>query len=310
MAYHLPVLATESVDALAIRPDGVYVDATFGGGGHSRLILERLGPQGRLLGFDQDEDAKANVPDDGRFIFVHHNFRLLKRFLRLHGIEEVDGILADLGVSSHQLDVAERGFSYRFEANLDMRMNRQGGNTAAHVLNTYEPEALQEMFSRYGEVRNARSLAQRIFAERHHRPIQTAGDFLAIVEPLVRGHRARYLSQVFQALRIEVNDEMGALEGLLQQALETLRPGGRLAVIAYHSVEDRLVKNFLKTGNIDGRVEKDYYGNIYRPFGLLSRKAIQPSEEESARNPRARSAKLRVGEKDSSSGAAISPKGR
>lgn len=301
MAYHLPVLATQSVDALAIEPDGVYVDATFGGGGHSRLILERLGPRGRLLGFDQDEDALANAPDDERFTFVHHNFRFLKRFLRLHGIREVSGILADLGVSSHQLDVAERGFSYRFEAKLDMRMNRQGEKSAADVLNTYEPEALQEMFSRYGEVRNARSLAQRIFAERHRRPILAAADFLAVVEPLVRGHRARYLSQVFQALRIEVNDEMGALKGLLEQSLEMLRPGGRLAIISYHSVEDRMVKNFFKTGNVEGKVEQDDFGHIHRPFKTPLGKAIRPSEEEASRNPRARSAKLRVAEKPTTS---------
>ncbi|HQU57938.1 MAG: 16S rRNA (cytosine(1402)-N(4))-methyltransferase RsmH [Phaeodactylibacter sp.] len=297
MAYHLPVLATESIDALAIAPDGIYVDATFGGGGHSRLILDKLGPKGRLLGFDQDEDALANVPDDERFTFAHHNFRFLKRFLRLHGIREVHGILADLGVSSHQLDVAERGFSYRFEANLDMRMNQQGEKSAAVLLNTYEPEALQEVFSKYGEVRNARSLAQRIFAERHHRPIQTIGEFVGIVEPLIRGNRARYLSQVFQALRIEVNDEMGALQEFLEQSLEVLRPGGRIAIIAYHSVEDRMVKNFLKAGNVEGKQEKDYYGNINRPINVLTKKAVQPSEEEIARNPRARSAKLRVGEK-------------
>ena len=297
MAYHLPVLATESIDALAIAPDGIYVDATFGGGGHSRLILDKLGPKGRLLGFDQDEDALANVPDDERFTFAHHNFRFLKRFLRLHGIREVHGILADLGVSSHQLDVAERGFSYRFEANLDMRMNQQGEKSAAVLLNTYEPEALQEVFSKYGEVRNARSLAQRIFAERHHRHIQTIGEFVGIVEPLIRGNRARYLSQVFQALRIEVNDEMGALQEFLEQSLEVLRPGGRIAIIAYHSVEDRMVKNFLKAGNVEGKQEKDYYGNINRPINVLTKKAVQPSEEEIARNPRARSAKLRVGEK-------------
>ncbi|MCB0599483.1 MAG: 16S rRNA (cytosine(1402)-N(4))-methyltransferase RsmH, partial [Phaeodactylibacter sp.] len=245
MAYHEPVLASESIGALAIRPEGVYVDATFGGGGHSGLILEKLGPEGRLLGFDQDEDALANVPGDERFTFVHHNFRFMKRFLRLHRINEVDGILADLGVSSHQLDVPERGFSYRFDAALDMRMSRQQEKTAATVVNSYGPDALQEVFSRYGEVRNARTLAQRIAEEREHRPIETIGAFLAVVEPVVRGHRARYLSQVFQALRIEVNDEMGVLKEFLEQALDVLKPGGRLAVITYHSIEDRMVKNFL-----------------------------------------------------------------
>ena len=297
MAYHLPVLASESIELLAIVPDGVYVDATFGGGGHARLILEQLGPQGRLLGFDQDEDALVNAPQDERFTFVHHNFRFLKRFLRLYGIRQVHGILADLGVSSHQLDVAERGFSYRFDAELDMRMNRQAGKSAADVLNTYEPEALQELFGKYGEVRNARSLAERIFTERSHRPIRSIAEFLAIVAPLVRGHRARYLSQVFQALRIEVNDEMGALQEFLEQAFEVLQPGGRLAVISYHSVEDRMVKNFLKTGNVQGEQNKDFYGNIQRPFVVLTKKAMEPTEGEIAQNPRARSAKLRVGQK-------------
>jgi 16S rRNA (cytosine1402-N4)-methyltransferase len=297
MAYHLPVLASESIESLAIVLDGVYVDATFGGGGHARLILEQLGPQGRLLGFDQDEDALANAPQDERFTFVHHNFRFLKRFLRLYGIRQVHGILADLGVSSHQLDVAERGFSYRFDAELDMRMNRQAGKSAADVLNTYEPEALQELFGKYGEVRNARSLAERIFTERSHRPIRSIAEFLAIVAPLVRGHRARYLSQVFQALRIEVNDEMGALQEFLEQAFEVLQPGGRLAVISYHSVEDRMVKNFLKTGNVQGEQNKDFYGNIQRPFVVLTKKAMEPTQAEITQNPRARSAKLRVGQK-------------
>jgi 16S rRNA (cytosine1402-N4)-methyltransferase len=297
MAYHLPALASESIHALAIVPEGVYVDATFGGGGHARLILAQLGPQGRLLGFDQDEDALANAPQDERFTFVHHNFRYLKRFLRLHGIREVNGILADLGVSSHQLDVAERGFSYRFDADLDMRMNRLAGQSAADVLNTYEPEALQAIFGKYGEVRNARSLAERIYAERSHRPIRTVAEFLAVVGPLVRGHRARYLSQVFQALRIEVNDEMGALQEFLAQAYEALCPGGRLAIISYHSVEDRMVKNFLKTGNVQGEQHKDFYGNIERPFEVLTKKAVEPTEAEIAQNPRARSAKLRVGQK-------------
>ena len=297
MTYHQPALASESIEALAIRPGGTYVDATFGGGGHSRLILNELGAEGRLLGFDQDEDALANILEDGRFTFVHHNFRFLKRFLRLHRIQEVDGILADLGVSSHQLDVAERGFSYRFDAALDMRMNQQQEKTAATLVNTYDAEALQELFSNYGEVRNARTLAQRIVEERRHRPIETIGAFLAVVEPVIRGHRARYLSQAFQALRIEVNDEMGALQEFLEQSLEVLKPGGRLAVITYHSIEDRMVKNFLKAGNFEGRQEKDFYGNIQRPFKVISRKAIIPSDEEVQQNPRSRSAKLRVGEK-------------
>ena len=297
MTYHEPALARESIDALAIRTGGIYVDATFGGGGHSRLILNELGAEGRLLGFDQDEDALANILEDERFTFVHHNFRFLKRFLRLHRIQEVDGILADLGVSSHQLDVAERGFSYRFDAALDMRMNQQQEKTAASLANTYDADALQDVFSRYGEVRNARTLAQRIVEERRHRPIETIGAFLAVVEPVIRGHRARYLSQAFQALRIEVNDEMGALQEFLEQSLEVLKPGGRLAVITYHSIEDRMVKNFLKAGNFEGRQEKDFYGNIQRPFKVISRKAIIPSDEEVQQNPRSRSAKLRIGEK-------------
>lgn len=296
-AYHRPVMATESLEGLAVRPEGVYVDATFGGGGHSRLMLQQLGDKGRLIAFDQDEDAARNVPDDARMTFVPHNFRFLKRFLKLYGIKAVDGILADLGVSSHQLDEAERGFSYRFDAGLDMRMNRQQERTAADVINTYSAEALQRLFSEYGEVRNARTLAQRLVEERQSRSIDTVANLLAVVEPLIRGKRERYLAQLFQALRIEVNDEMGVLADFLEQSLEVLRPGGRLVVIAYHSVEDRLVKNFLKTGNINGTPERDFYGNIYRPFRLLTKKALQASSEEIADNPRARSARLRIGER-------------
>ncbi len=297
MNYHEPVMAEEALQGLSIHPDGVYVDATFGGGGHSRLILNSLSGKGRLIAFDQDEDAKANLPQDGRLEFVPHNFRLLRKFLRLAGVKAVDGILADLGVSSHQLDEGTRGFSYRFDHALDMRMNRLEPRTAATVLNTYSPEDLQELFSAYGEVRNARSLAMRIASERSHREIKTVGDLLAIAEPLVRGHRQRYLSQVFQALRIEVNDEMGALTEFLEQSLDILKPGGRLVVIAYHSLEDRLVKHFLKTGNVDGEIEQDDFGNIFRPFRVIAKKAIEPSPEEIERNPRSRSAKLRIGEK-------------
>jgi 16S rRNA (cytosine1402-N4)-methyltransferase len=290
-------MAAESLEGLAIRPAGVYVDATFGGGGHSRLILQQLGDKGRLIAFDQDEDAVRNVPGDARLTFVPHNFRFLKRFLKLYGIKAADGILADLGVSSHQLDEAERGFAYRFDAGLDMRMNRQQERTAADVLNTYSAEALQRLFSEYGEVRNARTLAQRLVQERQSRSIDTVANLLAVVEPLIRGKRERYLAQLFQALRIEVNDEMGALADFLAQSLEALRPGGRLVVIAYHSVEDRLVKNFLKTGNIHGTPERDFYGNIYRPFRILTKKALQASPEEIAENPRARSARLRIAER-------------
>lgn len=297
MVYHLPALAAESMDALAIQPTGIYVDATFGGGGHSKLILEKLGDKGRLFGFDQDEDAAQNALDNPRFTFVQSNFRYLKRFLRLHGVKAVDGILADLGVSSHQLDEATRGFSYRFDAALDMRMNREDERTAADIVNSYSVEDLQRVFSEYGEVRNSRTLAQRIVEERHTRPIQTVNDLLAIMEPVIRGQRLRYLSQVFQALRIEVNDEMGALREFLEQSLEVLQPGGRLAVITYHSLEDRLLKNFLKTGNAEGVVKSDFYGNIFRPFKVITKNPIEPSEAEVEQNPRARSAKLRVGEK-------------
>ena len=295
--YHIPVLANESIDALNIKPKGVYVDATFGGGGHSKLILDKIDTDSRLIGFDQDEDALANVIDDDRFTFVHHNFRFLKRFLRLHGIREVDGILADLGVSSHQLDEAERGFSYRFNAQLDMRMNQQSGETAADLVNTLTAEALQELFSKFGEVRNSKMLAKAIVDKRQATTIKTIGDFLGIVEPLIRGQRHRYLAQVFQALRIAVNDEMGALADFFQQAMEVLKPGGRLVVITYHSIEDRLTKRLLKTGNVEGIVEKDFYGNIKRPFKVITKKAILPSPQEIKVNPRSRSAKLRIGEK-------------
>jgi 16S rRNA (cytosine1402-N4)-methyltransferase len=290
-------MAQPCIDGLVTDPDGVYVDATFGGGGHSRLILDHLGAQGKLVGFDQDEDALANVPEDDRFIFVQHNFRFLKRFLKLHRIREVDGIMADLGVSSHQLDVPERGFSFRFDAPLDMRMNQQQEETAATLLQRLTAEELQDILSRFGEVRNAKTLAEQLVTEQRIKPIQTIGEFLAVVDPLVRGNRSRYLAQVFQALRIAVNDEMGALEDFLNQGLEVLKPGGRLVVLSYHSLEDRMVKHFLKTGNVEGVQEKDFYGNIDRPFKVLTKKAELPTEEEIERNSRARSAKLRVGER-------------
>ncbi|MEQ8702324.1 MAG: 16S rRNA (cytosine(1402)-N(4))-methyltransferase RsmH [Phaeodactylibacter sp.] len=296
MSYHLPVMAQACIDGLITDPEGTYVDATFGGGGHSRLILDHLGEGGKLVGFDQDEDALGNVPEDDRFIFVQHNFRFLKRFLKLHRIRQVDGILADLGVSSHQLDVPERGFSFRFDAPLDMRMNQQQDETAASLLQRLNAEDLQDILGRFGEVRNAKTLAEQLVAEQRVKPIETIGEFLTVVDPLVRGNRARYLAQVFQALRIAVNDEMGALEDFLQQCLEVLRPGGRLVVMAYHSLEDRMVKHFLKTGNVEGVQEKDFYGNIHRPFKVLTKKAVVPAKEEIERNSRARSAKLRIGE--------------
>lgn len=302
--YHDPVLLRESIDLLLLHPDGIYVDATFGGGGHARHILNRLSGNGRLFAFDQDDDARANAlqsPFAGNphFCFVASNFRYLKRQLRVEGVApgSVDGILADLGVSSYQFDTAERGFSYRFDAPLDMRMNTQDGPTAADVLNEHSAEALQTMFGEFGEVRNSRTLAQACVRHRAQGPFHTTGDLLAVCEPLVMGERWRYLSQVFQALRMQVNDEVGALQDFLADALEMLKPGGRLVVIAYHSIEDRLVKNFLKTGHPDGTLQQDFYGNITRPFEIITKKPIEPSDEEIRRNPRARSAKLRAGKK-------------
>ena len=295
--YHRPVLLNESIEALNIKPNGIYVDVTFGGGGHSRKILEKLGAGGKLVAFDQDADARANLPEDARIIFVQHNFRELKKFLRLHGIRKVDGVLGDLGVSSHQFNEAERGFSYRFDAELDMRMNQGSDTTAQTILNSYTAVELQQIFGEYGEVRNAKTLAQSILAEREMKPIKTIGDFLAILDPCVRGKRNKYLSQVFQALRIEVNDEVAALKDLLTQSLEILDISGRLVIISYHSLEDRLTKNFIKKGNFEGQFIKDFYGNIYRPFKEISKKAIEPSPEEIKINPRARSAKMRIAEK-------------
>lgn len=299
MTYHDPVLKVESIEALKIPAEegSVFVDATFGGGGHTRLILEKLNEKGRLFGFDQDEDVLPNVPDDQRFTLIPHNFKHLKRFLKLHTIREIDGILADLGVSSHQLNKAERGFSYRFDADLDMRMNQQDSQTAADIVNNYSLQELQNVFSQYGEIRNSKTLATKIVEARGAKAIHTTGDFMMVIEPVIRGQRNRYLSQVFQALRIEVNDEMGVLKTFLQEALEVLKPGGRIAIITYHSLEDRLVKKFLQTGNFSGEQEKDFYGNINRPFKVITRKPISPSTEEIKINPRARSARLRVGEK-------------
>ena len=300
MAYHVPVLAGESVGFLNLRPGGVYVDATFGGGGHSRFILEQAGSQDiRLFGFDQDEEAAANALDDSRFTFVAANFRNLTNFLRLYGIREIDGLLADLGVSSHQFDQAERGFSFRFDAELDMRMGKGSADrSAADVVNHYSPEDLQKVFGEYGEVRNARSLALAVAEAREQAPIVTIQDLLQVVNPWVRGQRPRYLAQVFQALRIEVNDEIGALTDLLAQATNLLIPQkGRLSVISYHSLEDRITKNFLKTGNAEGSVTKDFYGKIDRPYRILTKKPVLPAAGEIRSNSRARSAKLRAGER-------------
>lgn len=294
MNYHEPALLKESIELLDIQPEGVYVDVTFGGGGHSRAILEKLGDKGRLIAFDQDEAALANVPQDDRLLFVPQNFREIKRFLRYHGFKKVNGILADLGVSSHQLDEGSRGFSYRFEAPLDMRMSQDMTATAADLINDLSVEEMQLVFGENGEVRNARTLAQQLVAARSQKTIRTIGEFLQVVEPNIIGDRFRYLSQVFQALRIEVNQEMEALKEMLEASKELLAPNGRIVVIAYHSLEDRLVKNFFKTGDCSGVQQKDFYGNIARPFQILTKKPVEPSAEEIKRNPRSRSAKLRA----------------
>lgn len=304
--YHISVLLNESIDALQVKPGGVYVDVTFGGGGHSKLILEKLGGKGHLYAFDQDADAQENATQDvftgsANFTFVHSNFRFLKRQLRSDGVRigSVNGILADLGVSSHQLDSAERGFSYRFDAALDMRMDAREGATAATVLNEYSAQELQRVFGELGEVRNAKTLAEAVVRVRDGQAFKTTGDVVDLCEKYFMGDRMRYRSQVFQALRMEVNDELGALEEFLIAAQEMLAPGGRLAVITFHSLEDRMVKNFLKTGNVAGDMKKDFYGNIDRPWELITKKAIEPQAAEVKENVRARSSKLRAGAKKS-----------
>lgn len=296
--YHTPALLEESIGGLNIIPDGVYVDVTFGGGGHSREILKRLGENGRLIAFDQDADAVNNISPDPRFTFVHGNFRFLKNFLRYHNIDAVDGILADLGVSSHHFDISERGFSFRFPGELDMRMNQQAGKTAADILNEYEEEKLASLFFRYGELRNSRQIAAAVVRYRQEKQVRTTDDLLAILEPFTRREKEKKaLAQAFQALRIEVNNEMAVLQEMLLQGLKMLNPGGRLSVISYHSLEDRLVKNFFKTGNFEGELIKDFYGNVETPFDMITRKVIVPTDEEQQRNPRSRSAKLRVAAK-------------
>ena len=298
LTYHVPVLLKESVDGMNICPNGTYVDVTFGGGGHSREILSRLEKDGRLLGFDQDEDAERNIVDDPRFIFVRSNFRYLHNFLRYHNIEKVDAILADLGVSSHHFDDSERGFSFRFDGALDMRMNKRAGLTAADVVNTYAEERLADIFYLYGELKNSRKLASVIVKARANGQIKTIGEFLEIIKPLFgRDREKKELAKVFQALRIEVNQEMEALKEMLTAATEALKPGGRLVVITYHSLEDRMVKNIMKTGNVEGKTTQDFFGNLQTPFKLVNNKVIVPDEEEIERNPRSRSAKLRIAEK-------------
>ena len=295
--YHLPVLLHESIEALNIQPDGVYVDVTFGGGGHSKVILEKLGDKGHLFAFDQDEDARTNALDDSRFTFVAANFRYLAEYIDYYEVEGVGGVLADLGVSSWQFDNPERGFSYRQDQLLDMRMNRAVQHTAADIVMQYSEAELVRIFSDYGQVRNARTLARRIIAMRGERKISTVSEFIDAIGSCIRGARPRYLAQVFQSLRIEVNDEMGALAQFLQAAPQVLSPGGRLVVISYHSVEDQMVKRWMRAGNLSGQIERDDFGHAHKVFNVITRKPVTPGEEELKNNSRSRSAKLRVAEK-------------
>ena len=297
--YHVPVLLNESIDGLNICQGGVYVDVTFGGGGHSREILRRLGAQGRLYSFDQDADALQNVPEgDKRFTFVQSNFRYLSNWMRYYGEEEVDGVLADLGVSSHHFDDEQRGFSFRFDAPLDMRMNQKASHTAADIVNGYSEERLADVLYLYGELRNARRIAAALVRARQSHPIATTQQLSDAVAPVIgREREKKELAKVFQSLRIEVNHEMEALKEMLQAAVNVLRPGGRLSVITYHSLEDRIVKNFMKTGNAEGRMNQDFFGRIEAPFRLVNNKVLVPTDEEQAGNPRSRSAKLRIAEK-------------
>ncbi|MDO4956757.1 MAG: 16S rRNA (cytosine(1402)-N(4))-methyltransferase RsmH [Bacteroidales bacterium] len=297
-SYHTPVLLQQSIDGLAIDASGIYVDVTFGGGGHSREILRHLEGKGHLYSFDQDPDAEQNIISNPNFTFVRSNFRYLQNFMRYYGVEGVDGILADLGVSSHHFDDATRGFSFRFDGKLDMRMNKREGRTAADIVNTYPEEKLADIFYLYGELKNSRKIASVLTKARAQQKIETIGDFLNLVKPLFgREREKKELAKVFQALRIEVNQEMEALKEMLQAAAEVLKPGGRLAVITYHSLEDRMVKNMLKTGNVEGKLKQDFFGRIESPFKLVNNKVIVPSDVEQESNPRSRSAKLRIAEK-------------
>lgn len=296
--YHVPVLLNESVQGLNIKKDGIYVDCTFGGGGHSRAILQKIGDSGKLIVFDQDESAARNVPDDNRIIFVPQNFRHLQRFLRLHKTLPVDGILADLGVSSHQFDEAERGFSTRFDAALDMRMDQRQGMTAADVIRNFSEHHLHKMFEKYGEVTNAKTLARTITEQRTVSPIRSINEFRQAIQSVVKGNPQKYLAQVFQALRIEVNDELGALRDMLEQAVAVLKPGGRLAVITFHSLEDRIVKNFFRNGTFEEVEIDELYGTRFKnPLEPVTKKPITASTDELKANSRSRSAKLRVAEK-------------
>lgn len=315
--YHVPVLLKESVDGLHIKPNGIYVDVTFGGGGHSREILSRLGADGHLFSFDQDADAENNIfedsgdakdcsneqkgkrfVDDSRFTFVRSNFRFLKNWMQYYGIEQIDGLLGDLGVSSHHFDDESRGFSFRFDAPLDMRMNKRAGKTAADIVNEYDEEQLANLFYLYGELKNSRRIASTLTNARRQKPIATTSDFISAVDPLFKREREKKdMAKLFQALRIEVNHEMTALKEMLMAATDVMKPGGRLSIITYHSLEDRIVKNIMKTGNIEGKVEQDFFGHIDSPYKLINNKVIVPSEEEQSQNPRSRSAKLRIAER-------------
>ncbi|WP_018109176.1 16S rRNA (cytosine(1402)-N(4))-methyltransferase RsmH [Bacteroides propionicifaciens] len=296
--YHIPVLLEESIAGLNINPQGNYVDVTFGGGGHSKEILKNLVTPGHLYAFDQDADAERNIIDDECFTFVRSNFRYIKNFLRYHNVEEVDGILADLGVSSHHFDEEERGFSFRFDAPLDMRMNTRATKTAADIINNYTQDDLADVFYLYGEFRNSRQIASKIVRARAESPILTISQFIELTTPLFKPQRLKKeLAKAFQALRIEVNQEMQALKEMLEGAIKVLKPGGRLVVITYHSLEDRMVKNLFKTGNIEGKLEKDFYGKVISPIKAINNKVIIPSDTELNRNPRSRSAKLRIAEK-------------
>ncbi|MBP5688672.1 MAG: 16S rRNA (cytosine(1402)-N(4))-methyltransferase RsmH [Muribaculaceae bacterium] len=296
--YHIPALLEETINGLDINPEGIYVDVTFGGGGHSRAIMEKLGEKGRLFSFDQDMDAWANRLNDSRFTFVHGNFSFLKNFLRYYGIEKVDGILADLGVSFHHFDDSERGFSFRQDSRLDMRMNRDSNVDAATVVNTYDEERLASVLYLYGELKQSRRMASAIVKARSNGEIATTGRLVEVVSPFIRkSQEKKELAQVFQALRIEVNHEIDVLKRMLNQSLEVLKPGGRLVIITYHSLEDRLVKNFMRSGNVEGKIDKDFYGKINTPWKLINNKVITASDAEVERNPRSRSAKLRIAEK-------------
>ena len=298
--YHVPVMLKECIEGLNIKPDGIYVDVTFGGGGHSKEILKHLSDGGKLFGFDQDVDAKANaeIIENRSFTFVQANFRYLKRYLKLHGVRQVDGILADLGISSHQIDEASRGFSTRGDADLDMRMDRSAAKSAKTVVNEYEERELHKILGIYGEIRNAKSVAAAIVSQRFSKPFQTTFDLIELLKKFApRGKEFKYYAQVFQAIRIEVNEEMVVLEDFLSQSAEVLKPGGRLVVMSYHSLEDRMVKNYINKGKVFGDVEKDFFGNELKPFGAVNRKPVTANQQELTENSRSRSAKLRVAER-------------